>query len=91
MSDRIYRTLADAEQIEARIVEAEKLRAALEEVRRLHQPMVMPIDGRLLMVCSHCCFEEGSGMSTEDCLDSHEHTADGPACATAEIIARAGL
>jgi hypothetical protein len=82
--------LAAADQIHARIADAEKLRAALEEIRRLHQPMMLPIGSSLLMVCDHCCFED-SGHQTEDCAASHEHTVDGPACHTAEILARSGL
>lgn len=79
--------IAAADKIEARIVEAEKLRAALEEIRLLHSARIMP-DGE--MWCDVCCFDE-SGHQTEDCELCHEHTAEGPGCSTAEIIARAGL
>lgn len=82
--------LAAADQIHARIADAEKLRAALEEIRRLHQPRILPTGSSLLMVCDHCCFED-SGQQTEDCVASHEHTVDGPACHTTEIIGRSGL
>ena len=86
--------LAAADQVEARIVEAEKLRAALEEIRRLHQPMMFPAGAdlqRWVKVCGHCCFGEATGQQSDDCAVFHEHAADGPGCATAEIIARAGL
>ncbi len=82
--------LAAADHIEARIVEAEKTRAALEQIRQLHAPTLMPIDGGLLKLCDHCCFDD-AGQQTDDCANSHEHTVDGPACHTAEIIARSGL
>ena len=82
--------IAAADKIEAKIVEAEKLRAALEEIKRLHAPLMMPVNDELWRVCDHCCFED-DGHLTEDCAQSHEHTADGPGCATAEVIARAGL
>lgn len=86
--------MAAADKIEARIVEAEKLRTALEEIQRLHQPMMFPVGAKLehwVKLCSVCCFEESSNRQTEDCELCHEHTAEGPACSTAEIIARAGL
>jgi hypothetical protein len=82
--------LAAADKIEARIVEAEKTHAALAEIKRLHAPMVMPIDNHLLLLCDHCCFDD-AGQQTDDCANSHEHSVDGPACHTAEIIAKAGL
>lgn len=80
--------IAAADQIEARIAEAEKLRTALEQIQRLHAPIIMPTD--CVPVCSMCCFDE-AGYQTSDCMDSHEHSDSGPACSTAEIIARAGL
>jgi len=79
--------MAAADKIEARIVEAEKLRAALEEIRLLHSARIMP-DGQ--MWCDVCCFDEG-GHQTEDCAQSHEHHVGWAACSTTEIIARAGL
>ena len=82
--------LAAADLIEARIVEAEKTYAALEQIKQLHAAIVMPIDNRLLLLCDHCCFDD-AGQQTDDCANSHEHTVDGPACHTAEIIAKAGL
>jgi hypothetical protein len=88
--DGVRGVLAAADHIEARIVEAEKLRAALEEMMRLHQPILLPTAKAVYMLCDHCCFDD-SGHQTQDCIDSHEHSFDGPACATAEIIARAGL
>lgn len=99
--------LAAADKIEGRIVEAEKMRTALEEIKRLHAPRGVcegcgdtyrPHDrdcidgGPLLSVCSVCCFD-GHGWGDE-CQGAHDHvgdTADGPACSTAEIIARCGL
>lgn len=85
----VGRLMAPADRIEARIADAEKLRAALEEIKRLHQPMMMP-GSSLLMLCDHCCFED-CGNQTADCAESHQHTAGGPGCATADIIARWGL
>ena len=82
--------LAAADTIETRIAEAEKLRAAIDQIKRLHAPMVMPINDHLLLLCDHCCFDD-AGQQTDDCANSHEHTVDGPACHTAEIIAQAGL
>jgi hypothetical protein len=82
--------LAAADLIEARIVEAEKTRAALEQIKQLHAPMVMPINDHLLLLCDHCCFDD-AGQQTDDCANSHQHTVDGPACHTAEIIAQAGM
>ena len=87
--------LAAADKIEAKIVEAEKLRAALEEIRRLHAETAFWMDGaepgeRIKVVCNICCLD-ASGYRSEECEDSHEHSADGPACSTTEIIARAGL
>lgn len=61
---------------------------ALEEIKRLHQPIIMPAASDV--VCSLCCFD-AAGYQTADCLESHEHTFTGPSCSTAEIIARAGL
>ena len=78
--------LAAADQIHARIVEAEKLRAALEDIRRLHGTVV--VGG--LVVCAICCLDVG-GYRHEECADSHEHTASGPGCSTTEILARAGI
>lgn len=87
--------MAAADKIEARIVEAEKMRAALEEIRRLHSETAFWMDDaepgeRIKVVCTLCCLDVG-GYRSEECESSHEHTADGPACSTAEIIARAGL
>lgn len=67
--------------------ESRRFRAALEEIRRLHAPRIMP-DGE--MWCDLCCFDE-SGHQTEDCAESHDHQPGRAACSTAEIIARAGL
>jgi hypothetical protein len=50
----------------------------------------MPINDHLLLLCDHCCFDD-AGQQTDDCANSHEHSVDGPACHTAEIIARSGL
>lgn len=80
--------MAAADHIEARIVEAEKLRAALEEIKRLHWPKHVDDtdqDAANILVCAHCCSDG------ENCLDFHDHDTTGPACSTAEIIARAGL
>ena len=44
--------IAAADHIEARIVEAEKLRAALEEIKRLHAPSV---------ACRGCCSTQCPG------------------------------
>lgn len=82
--------LAAADKIEARIVEAEKTHAALNQIKQLHAPMVMPINDHLLLLCDHCCFDD-AGQQTDDCANSHQHSVDGPACHTAEIIARSGL
>ena len=82
--------LAAADQIEARIVEAEKTHAALNQIKQLHAAIVMPINDHLLLLCDHCCFDD-AGQQTDDCANSHQHTVDGPACHTAEIIARSGL
>ncbi len=82
--------LAAADLIEARIVEAEKTYAALKQIKQLHAAIVMPIDNHLLLLCDHCCFDD-AGQQTDDCANSHQHTVDGPACHTAEIIAQAGL
>ena len=90
LTSGVTRILAAADKIEARIVEAEKTYAALEQIKQLHAPMVMPIDNHLLLLCDHCCFDD-AGQQTDDCANSHEHTVDGPACHTAEIIAKAGM
>lgn len=87
MTEGVRGLLAAADKIESRIVEAEKMRAALEEIKRLHSARIMP-DGQ--MWCDLCCFDE-SGHQTEDCAASHEHQAGWAACSTTEIIARAGL
>ena len=81
--------MAAADQIEARIVEAEKLRAALEEIKRLHEPRRWGSTDQIL-ICPLCCLD-AAGYREQFCVDYHEHTADGPGCATAETIARAGL
>jgi hypothetical protein len=90
LTSGVTRILAAADKIEARIVEAEKLRAALEQIKQLHAAIVMPINNHLLLLCDHCCFDD-AGKQTDDCANSHEHTVDGPACHTAEIIATADL
>ena len=87
--------MAAADQIEARIVEAEKMRAALEEIKRLHAETAFWMNDaepgeRIKVVCNICCLDAG-GHRSEECEDSHEHSADGPVCSTVEIIARAGL
>ena len=86
----VSRILAAADHIEARIVEAEKTHAALDQIKQLHAAIVMPINDHLLLLCDHCCFDD-AGQQTDDCATSHQHTVDGPACHTAEIIARSGL
>lgn len=63
---------------------------AIAEIKRLHAPVILPRPSGLIMTCDHCCFED-SGYQTDDCAVSHDHTVTGPACATTEIIARAGL
>lgn len=89
------RLLAAADKIEGRIVEAEKMRTALEEIKRLHAEAAFWDDDaqpgeRIRMVCNICCLDPG-GYPSDECEESHEHSADGPACSTAEIIARCGL
>ena len=81
---------ATSRHLDTRHAQADTYRAALQQIRQLHAPMMMPIDGGLLMLCDHCCFDD-AGHQTDDCATSHEHTADGPACHTTEIIARSGL
>lgn len=49
--------IADADRIEARIVEAEKLRTALEEIKRLHAPV---------QVCNGCHLRECPGDCDSD-------------------------
>lgn len=97
--------LAAADTVAARIADAEKAVAALEEIKRLHTPMEVcagcgQVDchpccttsvEECLSICRSCCRDERYAMAANECWRSHEHTADGPACATAEIIARAGL
>jgi hypothetical protein len=78
--------LAAADQIHARIADAEKLRAALEEIRRLHGTVTVDA----LVVCAICCLDVG-GVRHDECVDSHEHTDTGPGCSTTEILARAGI
>ena len=94
--------IAAADKIEARIVEAEKLRAALEEIKRLHAPRSAMCDECYgggcrdcedaggWQICSLCCLDE-EGDVLDNCIACHQHTNDIPACSTAEIIARAGL
>lgn len=101
--------IAAADQIEARIVEAEKLRAALEEIKRLHAPVTVCAYCHLKecpgddcdfasgyldepeRVCGICCWDNNDNAREQVCIDSHEHVDGGPACSTAEIIARAEL
>lgn len=95
MTGPAHRLMAAADKIEARIVEAEKLRTALEEIKRLHAETAFWDDNaqpgeRISVVCTICCLDP-SGYRSDECEESHEHSADGPACSTAEIIARAGL
>lgn len=67
------------------------MRAALEEIKRLHSVRILQKGQSAWRAgCQVCCCDE-SGHQTEDCLGSHEHTLNGPVCSTAEIIARAGL
>lgn len=88
MSEGARGVIAAADTITGKIVEAEKMRAALEEIKRLHSARIMP-DGQ--MWCDICCFDQ-SGHQTEDCAQSHEHRIEWTsACSTAEIIGRAGL
>lgn len=100
--------LVAADRIEAKIVEAEKLRTAIEEIRRLHAPVAVCSGCHLRecpgdcdwhkydvdpteIVCNVCCFDERDAARGAWCLEAHDHTADGPGCSTAEIVARAGL
>lgn len=102
--------MAAADKIEARIVEAEKLLAVVEEIRRLHAPVLVcngchlrecpgdcdwpsHVDSHEATetICAVCCFDERDAARGEWCISAHEHTLGGPACSTAEIIARAGL
>ena len=67
------------------------MRAALEEIKRLHaRSVTRPGMPGAVAVCALCCLDTG-GYRTDECIDSHEHTTDGPVCSTTEIIARAGL
>ena len=76
----------------------DRMRQALEEIKRLHAEITFLIDDgepveRIKRVCSICCLNIGrfGGYRGKECEESHQHTADGPACSTVEIIARAGL
>lgn len=46
-------------------------------------------DPRTVTVCSACCWDDRDNARSEDCILTHQHDTDGPACATAEIVARA--
>lgn len=87
MSARSLITAADAV-----TAQFETMRSALEQIRRLHTPLMFPwLDsGRIVQLCGLCCFDE-SERQTQDCIDSHQHDAETPGCSTAEIITRAGL
>lgn len=75
----------------------DRMRAVLEEIKRLHATRTAEFGilaarhGSPVAVCGHCCIDARSGYVSADCVDCHQHTATGPACCTAEIIARAGL
>lgn len=95
MSGGVRRLMAVADDVQVRIADAEKLRAALEEIKRLHAEVAFWSDDaepgeRIRVVCVICCLDVG-GYPSEECDDSHDHSADGPGCSTGEIIARAGL
>ena len=77
------------------VTEIDTMRAALQEIKRLHAVSLVwestiGEERKLKSVCVLCCLDTG-GYRTDECEDSHEHTADGPVCSTTEIIARAGL
>lgn len=68
-------------------MDAPALRAAIERINRLHQPVLLAVSSPTVL-CSHCCIDD-DGQQSVDCATSHQHTAGVPACATAKIIAQA--
>ncbi len=82
--------LAAANTLEARITDCERLRAALEDIKRLHAPAKFTSMGSSWEVCSTCCVDP-DGATSSDCDIWHDHVDGAPTCATAAIIERAGL
>lgn len=78
--------IAAADEVQARIADAEKAITALTEIKRLHAARIMPSG---VWLCDVCCFD--SETLTEECMDCHDHAPGRPVCSTVEIIERAGL